>query len=118
MARRNTPETKPPPPPPGSWNEPSGSSTRPASAPNGSSPTTAPACRSGLWAQACARLGVKPKHTRPCGPQTNGKVERFHRTLLEEWAYIRSWTSEQQRRKALQHYIHYYNHHRPHGALE
>ena len=76
-----------------------------------------PCYRSGLWAQTCARLGVKPKHTRPYRPQTNGKVERFHRTLLEEWAYIRPWTSEQQRREALRHYIHYYNHHRPHGAL-
>ena len=36
----------------------------------------------------------------------------------EEWAYIQPWTSEQQRREAFQHYIHYYNHHRPHGALE
>ena len=76
-----------------------------------------PCYRSGLWAQTCARLGVKPKHTRPYRPQTNGKVERFHRTLLEEWAYIRPWTSEQQRSEALRHYIHYYNHHRPHGAL-
>ena len=76
-----------------------------------------PCYRSGLWAQTCARLGVKPKHTRPYRPQTNGKIERFHRTLLEEWAYIQPWTSEQQRHEAFQHYIHYYNHHRPHGAL-
>ena len=46
-----------------------------------------------------------------------GKVERFHRTLLEEWASIRPWTSEQQRQDAYRGFLHYYNHHRTHSAL-
>ena len=57
------------------------------------------------------------KRTRPYRPQTNGKVERFHRILLEEWAYIRDWTTEPQRRDAYDGFIHFYNHHRSHGAL-
>ncbi|KWX00879.1 putative insertion element IS1652 transposase [Carbonactinospora thermoautotrophica] len=39
------------------------------------------------WRTACARRGIRPEYTRPWRPQTNGKVERFHRTLLDEWAY-------------------------------
>jgi transposase InsO family protein len=74
--------------------------------------------RSRSWAGACADTGVTHKRTRPYRPQTNGKVERFHRILLEEWAYIRDWTSEQQRAAAYTGFIHFYNRHRPHGALE
>ena len=55
--------------------------------------------------------------TRPYRPQTNGKIERYHRILLEEWAYIRPWTSETQRARAYTGFVHFYNHHRPHGAL-
>jgi transposase InsO family protein len=73
--------------------------------------------RSRLWAQACAATDTKHRRTRPRHPQTNGKVERFHRTLLEEWAYIRPWTSEPQRQAGYANFIHFYNHHRPHGAL-
>ena len=73
--------------------------------------------RSGLWHRACAESGTKVKKTRPYRPQTNGKVERFHRILLEEWAYIRPWTSERQRTLAYDGFIHFYNHHRAHGAL-
>jgi transposase InsO family protein len=47
------------------------------------------AYRSHLWAQTCAALGVKPSRTRPYRPQTNGKIERFHRTLAEGWGYAR-----------------------------
>jgi transposase InsO family protein len=57
------------------------------------------------------------KKTRPRRPQTNGKVERYHRTLLEEWAYIRPWTSEAQRHAGYRRFVHFYNHHRSHGAL-
>ena len=73
--------------------------------------------RSGLWHRACAATGTEVKKTRPRRPQTNGKVERFHRILLEEWAYIRPWTSETQRHHAYGGFIHFYNHHRSHGAL-
>ncbi|HVF03693.1 MAG TPA: integrase core domain-containing protein, partial [Frankiaceae bacterium] len=49
--------------------------------------------------------------------QTNGKVERFHRTLLTEWAYVREYTSERARVTALRRWLHIYNHHRTHTAL-
>jgi len=73
--------------------------------------------RSGLWHRACAATGTRVKKTRPRRPQTNGKVERFHRILLEEWAYIRPWTSDDQRHHAYTGFIHFYNRHRPHGSL-
>jgi transposase InsO family protein len=73
--------------------------------------------RSRHWHQACAATKTKVKKTRPRRPQTNGKVERFHRILLEEWAYIRPWTSEHQRHHAYDGFIHFYNQHRSHGAL-
>ncbi len=73
--------------------------------------------RSGLWHRACQSTGTIVKKTRVRRPQTNGKVERFHRILLEEWAYIRPWTSESQRTNAYDGFIHFYNHHRAHGAL-
>jgi len=73
--------------------------------------------RSGLWYRACAQTGTIVKKTRPYRPQTNGKVERFHRILLEEWAYIRPWASETQRTRAYEGFIHFYNHHRDHGSL-
>jgi len=76
-----------------------------------------PCYRSGLWHRACAATGTTVKKTRPYRPQTNGKVERFHRILLEEWAYIRPWTSETQRVGAYDGFIHFYNHHRSHGSL-
>jgi transposase InsO family protein len=74
--------------------------------------------RSGLWHRACAQTGTVVKKTRVRRPQTNGKVERFHRILLEEWAYIRPWTSETQRSRGYPQFIHFYNHHRPHGSLK
>jgi transposase InsO family protein len=73
--------------------------------------------KSGLWHRACNETGTTVKKTRPRRPQTNGKVERFHRILLEEWAYIRPWTSDPQRANAYDGFIHFYNHHRAHGAL-
>ncbi len=73
--------------------------------------------KSGLWHRACQATGTIVKKTRPRRPQTNGKVERFHRILLEEWAYIRPWTSDSQRSAAYDGFIHFYNHHRSHGAL-
>jgi transposase InsO family protein len=47
----------------------------------------------------------------------NGKVERFNRTLLDEWAYVRLYTSNRERASALPDYLHLYNHHRAHTAL-
>ena len=73
--------------------------------------------RSRAWTTACAETGTVHKRTRPYRPQTNGKVERFHRILLEEWAYIQDWDSEAQRLAGYTGFTHFYNHHRPHGAL-
>jgi transposase InsO family protein len=74
--------------------------------------------RSNLWAATCADLKITHKRTRPYRPQTNGKAERFHRTLADEWAYTRSYTSETERRDALDPWLHTYNHHRGHTALK
>ena len=74
--------------------------------------------RSRLWHDACASTNTKVKKTRPRRPQTNGKVERFHRILLEEWAYIRPWGSETERHHGYVGFMHFYNHHRSHGALD
>ena len=74
--------------------------------------------RSNAWRAALNDTGVVHKRTRPYRPQTNGKVERFHRILLEEWAYIRDWHSEPERHTAYDGFIHFYNHHRSHGALD
>jgi transposase InsO family protein len=75
------------------------------------------AYRSRAWRTACAELGIKPKHTRPYRPQTNGKIERFHRTMADGWAFARMFLSESARRKALPAWLHEYNHHRPHTAI-
>jgi transposase InsO family protein len=73
--------------------------------------------RSRAWTAACVAAAITHKRTRPFRPQTNGKVERFHRILLEEWAYIRDWTSDTQRAAGYGRFMHFYNHHRSHGAL-
>ena len=69
------------------------------------------------WRHACTDLGISPKHTRPYRPQTNGKIERFHRTLADGWAFSKHYTSESARRAALPAWLHFYNHHRPHTAI-
>jgi transposase InsO family protein len=56
-------------------------------------------------------------YTRTYRPQTNGKAERFNRTLLAEWAYARPWRSDGQRTRALTTWLHLYNHHRYHTAI-
>jgi transposase InsO family protein len=71
--------------------------------------------RSRIFAEALD--GIDHIRTRPYRPQTNGKVERFNRTLTDEWAYARPYTSEEDRTKALQDWIHTYNHHRGHTAI-
>ncbi len=75
------------------------------------------AYKSHLWADTCAELGIAVKKTRPYRPQTNGKIERFHRTLADGWAFKRFYNSETARRAALPAWLHEYNHHRPHTAI-
>jgi transposase InsO family protein len=73
--------------------------------------------RSNLWRETCADLGITAKRTRPYRPQTNGKIERFHRTLAEGWAFKKFYNSEAARLAALPAWVHEYNHHRPHSAI-
>ncbi|MFF2514556.1 integrase core domain-containing protein, partial [Streptomyces sp. NPDC058086] len=73
--------------------------------------------KSFAWQQALADLDATGKLTRAYRPQTNGKVERFNRTLLDEWAYLRPYTSNDERTAALKDFLHTYNHHRCHTAL-
>jgi len=73
--------------------------------------------RSFAWRDACLELGVAHKRTRPYRPQTNGKIERFHRTMSDGWAYARRYQSETERRAALPGWLHFYNHHRAHSAI-
>ena len=75
------------------------------------------AYKSFLWRDTCAELNITAKKTRPYRPQTNGKVERLHRTLADGWAYKKLYNSENARRAALAGWLHQYNHHRPHSAL-
>jgi transposase InsO family protein len=66
---------------------------------------------------ACDELGIRHIKTRPYTPKTNGKAERFVQTSLREWAYARPYVSSAQRQAALQPFLHRYNWHRPHCAL-
>jgi len=66
---------------------------------------------------AAALGGVRHSRTQPYRPATNGKVERFNRTLQAEWAYARPWSSDGQRTRALARWLHTYNHHRHHTAV-
>jgi len=75
------------------------------------------AYKSHLWRDTCTGLGITVKKTRPYRPQTNGKIERFHRTLAEGWAFARHYNSESARRNALPAWLHEYNHHRPHTGI-
>jgi transposase InsO family protein len=75
------------------------------------------ASRSRLVAAACQALALSHRFTRPYTPRTNGKAERFIKTLLREWAYAVAYSSSAQRTAALVRWLHYYNWHRPHSAL-
>ena len=63
-------------------------------------------------------FGLKHSRTRPYRPRTNGKAERLIQTALREWAYGPTWQSSDQRNQALKAWLHHYNHHRPHSALD
>lgn len=73
--------------------------------------------RSIAWRDRCHELGITHTRTKPYSPATNGKVERSNRTLLDEWAYQRLWHSDSSRARALDPWLHRYNHHRHHTAI-
>jgi transposase InsO family protein len=73
--------------------------------------------RGRAWQQALAELGAQARFTRCYRPQTNGKAERFNRTMCDEWLYFRPFASNQDRADALPGWLHTYNHHRAHTAL-
>ena len=70
-----------------------------------------------VHAVACRRLGIRHLRTRPYRPQTNGKAERFIRTMLNGWAYAHIYRSSQERSRALDGWLWHYNHRRRHSAL-
>jgi transposase InsO family protein len=70
-----------------------------------------------IHAIACRALGIRQLRTKPRRPQTNGKAERFIRTLLAGWAYGAIYASSSERTQALDGWLHYYNHQRRHAAL-
>jgi transposase InsO family protein len=74
--------------------------------------------RSHAHAAVCRRLGLRHLFTEPYRPRTNGKAERFIRTLTERWAYGGVFLTNQQRRAALPGFLDHYNYRRPHRALD
>jgi transposase InsO family protein len=70
-----------------------------------------------VFHEAREQLGIAHRPTRGYRPQTNGKAERYIRTLIGEWAYARLYRSNAERLRALPGWVHFYNHHRPHTAL-
>ncbi|WP_420099990.1 integrase core domain-containing protein, partial [Corynebacterium sp.] len=60
---------------------------------------------------------IKHRFTRAYRPQTNGKVERFNRTLMSEWVYARLYLSESSREAVYDQFLHYCNHHRSHTVI-
>jgi transposase InsO family protein len=75
------------------------------------------AYRATIHALACRTLGIRHLRTRPRRPQTNGKAERFIRTMLGGWAYGAIYGSNPERTAALDGWLHHYNHHRRHSAI-
>ena len=73
--------------------------------------------RSSSFLDALAQLGARHLRTPLYSPQVNGKVERYNRTLLEEWAYVTAYLTNQERCDLLPHWLHRYNYHRAHTAL-
>ncbi len=73
--------------------------------------------RGNAWIAACTDLGIARRFIQPGHPWTNGKAERFNRTLRTEWAYATGWTSNDQRTAALDAWLEHYNTARSHSAL-
>ena len=73
--------------------------------------------RSRVFREATLELGIGRRNIRPRHPQTNGKAERFIKTLQAEWAYLRPYTSNQERLDALSTFLDTYNYARPHTAI-
>lgn len=71
----------------------------------------------GDWGWVCTAWQLKRRFTKTGCPWTNGKAERFNRTLLAEWAYARAWTSNRGRTRALDTFLRFYNTRRGHSAL-
>ena len=76
-----------------------------------------PPYRSHAFRDACAKHQIRHLFTKPYTPRTNGKAERFIQTCLREWAYAEAYSTSDQRTNALDHWLHHYNWHRPHTAL-
>ena len=72
---------------------------------------------SNAFRDTCQQLGIRHLRTKPFTPRTNGKPERFIQTCLRERAYAEAYTSSGERTTALAHWLHHYNWHRPHSAL-
>jgi transposase InsO family protein len=70
------------------------------------------------FTRTCDQLGLKHRRTRPYTPRTNGKAERFIQTILNEWAYARTYQNSEDRTAALALWTHQYNWHRPHASLK
>lgn len=73
--------------------------------------------RSRVFAELLADRAIKHRRTRPYRPQSNGKVERFNRTMADEFLYSFTFRSENERRRRLDRWVHDYNHHRNHTAV-
>lgn len=93
------------------WFSEQGITCRRALSDNGSS------YRSGAWRNACSALDPKPIRTRPYTPRTNGKAERFIKTLLTEWAYAMAFQTSEERNRWLPRYLGLDNGRRCHMAL-
>jgi transposase InsO family protein len=74
--------------------------------------------RSRAFRDACKALRLRHIRTKPYTPKTNGKAERFIQTSLREWAYATAYPTSDDRKAALEPWLHNYNWHRPHGSLK
>ncbi len=74
--------------------------------------------KSHAFRKACQRLRLRHIRTKPYTPKTNGKAERFIQTSLREWAYAQAYENSRQRKQHLPTWLHRYNWHRPHVALD